>query len=369
LGDLIEQNPDFLLQIAMGYLAHLEAPLPQTQAIEEDDDEITSTNSMTGIGAAPRTGATTLGYGFGGGPVQNQSKVSKSSTTTTRAFGAGGRAGMTIQSVTAGMMTLSGGIGGTGTDAGGVTSRAISDTTMDVPPAVQSGLDLLKRILKIVPGCISAYVHIARCLSCTQNFDQASRALRKCLQLQPHCSPALLALGRVETMRLNPLAADRALEQAVSADFGIRHLPMYKLIMAIIRAQQNRSEEAIAETETLLTVQEVTHPHASNIGGSNIDSLTISDDDRVSVFVVHAQLLSRLRRLKEAHKVLQDAKVIFAGTPQQLQVLVASAQLAVDRGDHESAIRTLDKITPDNTSFVRAQLLKVCHYYSTGRIM
>jgi tetratricopeptide repeat protein 21B len=76
------------------------------------------------------------------------------------------------------------------------------------------------------------------------------------------------------------------------------------------------------------------------------------------VFVVHAQLLSRLRRLKEAHKALSDAKVVFAGTPQQLQVLVASAQLAVDRGDHESAVRMLDKVSADNSSFVRAQLLK-----------
>ena len=31
----------------------------------------------------------------------------------------------------------------------GSTSRAIADTTMDVPPAIQSGMDLFKRILKV----------------------------------------------------------------------------------------------------------------------------------------------------------------------------------------------------------------------------
>jgi hypothetical protein len=115
LGDVVEQNPDFLLQIAMGYLAHLEAPLPQTQPAVEEDGGEEGGGGGGGVGAAlggGRTGATTLGYGFGGGPVQ-QNNASKNKPTaaaaSTRAFGAGGRAGMTIQSVTAGMMTLSGG--------------------------------------------------------------------------------------------------------------------------------------------------------------------------------------------------------------------------------------------------------------------
>ena len=229
---------------------------------------------------------------------------------------------------------------------------------MDIPPAIQSGMDLFTRILKVMPGCVSAYVHMARCLSCTANFEAAARALRKCLQLQPHCAPALLALARVESMRLESSSADRSLEQAVSADFNIRHAPLFKLTQAIIRAQQSRTEEAIDITTELLTAPEVVHPSLSAIGGQSIDSLALSDEDRVAVFVVHAQLLGRLRRLKEAHKALSDAKVIFAGTPQQLQVLVASAQLAVDRGDHESAVRMLDKVAVENSSFVRAQLLK-----------
>ena len=108
----------------------------------------------------------------------------------------------------------------------GSTSRAIADTTMDVPVAIQSGMDLFKRILKVMPGCVSAYVHMARCLACTANFDASARALRKCLQLQPHCAPALLALARVDSMRLEAQAADRSLEQAVSADFNIRYTPL-----------------------------------------------------------------------------------------------------------------------------------------------
>ena len=84
----------------------------------------------------------------------------------------------------------------------------------------------------------------------------------------------------------------------------------------------------------------------------------MSDDDRVVAHIVHAQILSRMRRLKEAHKVLSEAKVNFAGTPQEVQILVASAKLAVERGDYDAAVRMLDKIDEDHSSFMRAQLLK-----------
>ena len=39
------------------------------------------------------------------------------------------------------------------------------------------------------------------------------------------------------------------------------------------------------------------------------DSLRLTDDDRVTAFVVFASLLSKSRRLKEANKTLAEAKV------------------------------------------------------------
>ena len=248
---------------------------------------------------------------------------------------------------------------GTSGAAAGGGRGGISDIYLvDMPPAVKAALDLFQRILKAAPGMVTAYVQSAKCLAASNNHESATRALRKCLQLQPHCAPALLAVARVESMRLDSTAADRALEQAVSADFNIRHRPLFKLIQAIVRAQQNRTDDAMRLTSELIISPEVSHASAGAISGNSIDTLSLSDEDRVAVYVVHAHLLSRQRRLKEAHKSLGEAKVIFAGTPQALQVLVASAQLAVDRGDYESAVRMLDKVSIENSSYIRAQLLK-----------
>jgi tetratricopeptide repeat protein 21B len=88
------------------------------------------------------------------------------------------------------------------------------------------------------------------------------------------------------------------------------------------------------------------------------DSLRLTDDDRVGAFVCYASLLGKSRRMKEANKVLSHAKVVFAGSAQEVQVLVAASQLFVEKGDFDAAIRMLDKISEDSPTFARAQLIK-----------
>ena len=247
-------------------------------------------------------------------------------------------------------------------------------------PAGVVGLDLIQRVLRQCPGFSAAYIEAARCHTNQGAYDEAMRSLQACLALQPHCSAALISMAKVECLRQNTAAANRALEQALSCDFGMRTNTLFRLVQVTVKAQQGAIDEAILEMEELMGLPEIRSSNpmdhiglsdggmavsgnnnsASAIAGrgTHADTLRLTDDDRVNAFVAYAALLGKTRRLKEANKVLQEARVVFVGTKQEVQIMVAGSQLAMERNDFDSAVRMLDKINPESPIFTRAMLIK-----------
>lgn len=248
-----------------------------------------------------------------------------------------------------------------------------TEPIIDLSPAAKIGMDLVDKVLKNCPGMSCVYIEQARALCSMEMYDDAQRALSTCLAFWPHCSAALVSMAYLETRRLNTAAANRAIEQALSCDFSIRGSTLFRLVQVYVRAQQGRLDEAIAEMEQLMGMPEIRSSNPMDaIGlsdggmdggytsgkGTYADSLRLSEDDRVGAFVTYAALLAKTRRLKEANKILSEAKVSFAGSKQEVQILIASSQLAVERNDFDTAIRVLDKIPPSSPIFPRAQIIK-----------
>lgn len=261
--------------------------------------------------------------------------------------------------------------------------------------AASFGLQLLQSIVQSCPGMMVAYIEIARVHFSFGKHSDASRVLQQCLSLQPQSAAVLIALALVEAGRLHTGQANRLLEQALAADFSIRTIPRFRLVKAIVRAQQVRVlnlfrsdvfisssqgkfSEALAEMEQLMTGPEfsagrqgsatvassssapdVSHSSPASTGlTSYSDPFRLTEDDRVCAYVSYAAMLSKERRMKEANKVLSQAKVIFAGSAQEVQVLIAASQLYVEKGDFDAAIRMLDKVSPESPSFSKAQIAK-----------
>ena len=83
-------------------------------------------------------------------------------------------------------------------------------------------------------------------------------------------------MAHVELSRNGTAAADRCLEQAVSGDFSIRSCTLFRLLTAQVRAQQNRADVAIPETEQLVQLMEVREMSSSTAIVS--DGLSMYDE-------------------------------------------------------------------------------------------
>ena len=130
---------------------------------------------------------------------------------------------------------------GKGSRSSSAQSAAPQQQVLEMPRAVLVGLDLLNRTLKQCPGMACCYVELARTYMHHSMYEEAVRTLHQCLSLNPHCSAALVYVAQVEVKRFDTPAAHRAIEQALSCDFGVRHTTLFRLVQTMVRAQQVRS--------------------------------------------------------------------------------------------------------------------------------
>ncbi|XP_014680474.1 PREDICTED: tetratricopeptide repeat protein 21B-like, partial [Priapulus caudatus] len=76
-------------------------------------------------------------------------------------------------------------------------------------------------------------------------------------------------------------------------------------------------------------------------GSPNKDAPPISVSDRVIVFLELADSHRQLGQKPEAAKVVQDALNEFKGTPEEVKIMIANADLALARDDVEEALSML----------------------------
>uniref|UniRef100_A0A672L127 Tetratricopeptide repeat protein 21B-like n=1 Tax=Sinocyclocheilus grahami TaxID=75366 RepID=A0A672L127_SINGR len=81
----------------------------------------------------------------------------------------------------------------------------------------------------------------------------------------------------------------------------------------------------------------------------------LSSADCVSVFLELAEALWLNGEQHEAAKMMQDAINEFTGTPEELRVTIANADLALMRGDTELALSMLRNITPEQPYYIQAK--------------
>uniref|UniRef100_A0A671SK95 Tetratricopeptide repeat protein 21B-like n=1 Tax=Sinocyclocheilus anshuiensis TaxID=1608454 RepID=A0A671SK95_9TELE len=209
-------------------------------------------------------------------------------------------------------------------------------------------LEIAKEYLALSPAKVFPPFN---CLLCQPPAPQLS--LQHCLDQNPAHADAHLLMAQIHLVQGNFKLSSQSLELCLSHNFEIREHPLYHLIKAQAQRKMGQLQEAIQTLQMAMSLCAVKRMGSSTKRQSK--RVELSSADCVSVFLELAEALWLNGEQHEAAKMMQDAINEFTGTPEELRVTIANADLALMRGDTELALSMLRNITPEQPYYIQAK--------------
>ncbi|XP_053925201.1 tetratricopeptide repeat protein 21B isoform X2 [Cuculus canorus] len=220
-------------------------------------------------------------------------------------------------------------------------------------PLLKHCASVLETVVKTVPGLHQAIFLIAKVKYLSGDIEAAHSSLHYCLEKNPSYADAHLLMAQVYLAQNNTKLCSQSLELCLSYNFEVREHPVYHLIKAQTQKKMGELSEAIKTLQMAKNLPGMRKTTASSkMKGKKIE---IDASDRVSVFL---ELVEAHRLNGEPHEaaiILQDALNEFSGTPEELRVVIANADLAIAQGDVEQALTMLRNIIPEQPYFIQAK--------------
>lgn len=220
-------------------------------------------------------------------------------------------------------------------------------------PQLQHCATLLDTVVKIVPGLLQGVFLLAKVRYQSGDINAAQSSLHHCLEQCPSHADAHLLMAQIHLLQGNFTLCSQSLELCLSHNFEIREHPLYHLIKAQAKKKMGELTEAIQTLQMAMSLPGVRRAGSSS--KSKNKKIELSPADCVAVFLELAEALWLNGEQHEAAKVMQDAINEFSGTPEELRVTIANADLALLRGDTELALSMLRNITPEQPYYVQAK--------------
>ncbi|CAL8090938.1 unnamed protein product [Calicophoron daubneyi] len=247
-------------------------------------------------------------------------------------------------------------------------ANAMISNSTEIPksrgdPILMRCLNVLEPLTAVAPGIQWAVYLLAHVHYLLGNTMAALSSVKSCLELDQTLVEGHILLAQIYLYQANLKMAEQALEAGLSNNFEVRNHPLYQLVKARLLIKQGSAKVAIQILKQ--TIASVNSSSANRAGSAprnpsfakstGFGSPGLSNGDRLSLYLELAEAHRSLNEMHEATKVIQDAQLAFAGSTEAGRVTVATADLALNQGDHEAALITLRTIRPDQPYYLIAR--------------
>uniref|UniRef100_A0A803TDW6 Tetratricopeptide repeat protein 21B n=1 Tax=Anolis carolinensis TaxID=28377 RepID=A0A803TDW6_ANOCA len=220
-------------------------------------------------------------------------------------------------------------------------------------PLLKPCASVLETLVKTVPGLQQAAYFTAKVKYLAGNSEASQSILQHCIEQDPSYADAHLLMAQVHLSQNNFKLCSQSLELCLSYNFEVREHPVYHLIKAQAQIKMGEITEAIKTLQMAMNLPGMRNTASSSKSKSK--KIEIDGSDRVSIYLELVEAHRLNGEQHEAIKVLQDAINEFSGTPEELRVVIANADLALAQEDVEGALTMLRNITPEQTYYVQAK--------------
>jgi len=235
------------------------------------------------------------------------------------------------------------------------------DSTEGIPQHLQSGIKILEKVIKVVPGLAQAQIALGKARFVKNDMEGALKTINHTLTLNPSCSDAHLVLAQINLHDEDFQGAQNALEMALSHNFEIKSNPIFLIVKARVHLAKGDLDESVAILETAMKlpgVKTIESPSKSRRRSEPDDHRNISINERISIFVDLANVYVALKQMEKAKKIIRSAREHFRGTPEEVRVIVADSEICLKQNNIQGALKLLNAVPVDSPSFHKAHLVK-----------
>ncbi|CAH2991716.1 unnamed protein product [Chilo suppressalis] len=224
--------------------------------------------------------------------------------------------------------------------------------------AVTNCFKLLNTICEACPGLIAGLYELAKLKFLFGYAVDAQKLAEKINEIDGTHAGSQILLAQIYIQQQSFTKAAQCLEMCLSYNFKVRDSAMYHFLNGVILKSVNQIQEALSSFTTSLQIAtSKTSNNSSRLYDSDLNII-----DKATLFLQIIEINTVLGQFAEAGKVMQEAIQELSFTSEESRLSIAKADLALKKGDVDSAIDVLNEIKPGQPYFFQAHS-KMAHIY------
>ncbi|KAJ3246801.1 Tetratricopeptide repeat protein 21B [Chytriomyces hyalinus] len=222
-------------------------------------------------------------------------------------------------------------------------------------PSLVSAYEILLQIIKIAPGSAEAAYTLGKTRYLMGDFVAAQSMVNTCLKLDSTHARAHVLTAQIQLSNGNARACLASLDIGLSNNFEVRHILLFHILKAKALKAQGNNEDALKTLTAAMAMPSLRESEDRQLPSLKRSDVLPSMSEKATLYLELADTFSKAKNSAEASRIIDEASRIFGNTTEAHRIVLANANLCIERGEIDAALVILANMGPTHQSFIQAK--------------